>query len=109
MLELSFEFKLCECIDVFANIYMVAVCNVAFIRYTLDDSETLLQTLRKFICRGFKRCAVEREIDIVFFLPSAACGIHFFHDAESKRSCRGVGMTLSRHILHAFVKTGIPE
>ena len=69
LLELALEFQLRKRVDLFRYMHVVAVCDIIFIGYTGNDTESALQTLRKFIGRTFKRRSVEGKIDIFFLLP----------------------------------------
>ena len=109
MLELSLKLQLCERVDVFSYVNMIAVCDIPLVCNAFDNTETSLQALRKLICRGFKRSSVKREVDVVHFLPLTAGGVHFFHYIERERCGGWVCVALSGHVLDTLVKSGVSE
>ena len=109
LLEFALKFELGKGVDFFRNVYVVAVGDIALIRYPFDDAETLLQTFRELIGGTFKRRAVQREVDIFLRLPYLALVVHLLHNRKRKRLCLFVRMRFSRHILDAFVKPCVAE
>ena len=88
---------------------MIAVCDVVSVCYTLDNTETLLQTSCKFVCCGLQWRAVKAEIYVCFCSPLCAGVIKVLHNFKCKRSCWRVCVWLARHVSYAFAKTCIAK
>ena len=109
MLELALKFQLGESIYLFSNMYVVAVCNITLVCYTFYYAETLLQTSCELVRGRFQRSAVDREVDVLFFLPLLAGIVHVLHYLQCERFCFGVCVAFARHVFHTFVKTCIAQ
>ena len=88
---------------------VIRVCYIRLICYTFYNTKPFLETLCKLIRCAFKWCTIQREVDILFFLPFCTSVIHMFHNFKCKRRCRRVSMRFSCHISCAFAKSCIAK
>ena len=90
--------------------HMITVRNIIFICYALYDTETLLQTLCKFIGGGFQRRTVQTEIHIFLFFPLCTGIIQTLHDTQCKW-CSGLRLRMGNtcHITGTLAQSRISQ
>ena len=108
-LELALEFQLGEGVDMLGDVDVVGVCDIVAVSDARHHAETLLQALGELVGRGFQRCAVQAEINIVLVLPLGAGVIHMLHHVQRKGLSGGVGVALAGHILAALIQARIAQ
>ena len=102
-LELRLKLKLLECVNLFCNVDVVAVSDVALVGNAWDNTKAALKCLSKLVGSGLKRSSVEGVIDILCFLPLGALIVHVLHNLECKWSCLFVSVAVTSHSLNALV------
>ena len=107
LLELRLKFQLGIGINLLRNMDMIAVGDIILVRNAGDHTETLLQTLGKFIGSGFQRRTVKAEINMFFGLPCSSGLVEVLHHLQGKGCGGRVCVTLPGHILHALIEPGI--
>ena len=108
-LELGLKGKLLKCIDLLGYMNMVAVRDVVPVSNTLYYAESSLKSLSELICRGLKRCAVDRVVDVLFCLPLGTGGIKSLHYLKTECLALGLGKLLARYFVYALPKACIAE
>ena len=109
LLELALEFQLGEGVDMLGDVDVVGVRDIVAVSDARHHAETLLQALGELVGRGFQRCAVQAEINIVLVLPLGAGVIHMLHHVQRKGLSGGVGVALAGHILAALIQARIAK
>ncbi len=110
-LELAFELQLGRTLDLFSDMHMVAIGDIALaVGDALTYAEPLLQALGKLIGGGIPggcRTANNRYFSGGF--PLDALIVHVLHHTQGKGLCGGIGMALAGHIFAAFIQARIAQ
>ena len=91
------------------DVDVVGVRDIVAVSDARHHAETLLQALGELVGRGFQRCAVQAEINIVLVLPLGAGVVHMLHHVQRKGLGGGVGVALAGHILAALIQARIAQ
>ena len=83
-LELGFQRQLVKGVDLLGHMYVIAVRNVVAIRYTLYDTETLLQTFGKLVGGAFQRSTVQGVVDIFSCFPFGRVLVELLHNLQAQ-------------------------
>ena len=78
-LELGLELQFGECINRFADIYVVGISIIAFVCHVFNFSEASFVNLGEAVAQGFSRGSVEGKSDSCFSFSGIGCLTEFSH------------------------------
>ena len=98
-----------ESIDFFGHMDMIAIRDIAFICDTGNNTETLLETFREFVCSGLDRSSIQGEVNIRLSFPFCSMVIQASHDFQSELSTALLSVALSGDRLSTFVQASVSQ
>ena len=88
---------------------MIRIGDIVTIGHTLDDSEALLQALRKAVCCRLDRRSVKRVIDILGSFPLGGVLVELLHNLKAKLFAFALGKLLAVKSKYALPKTSVTK
>ena len=88
---------------------MIAVSDVVFICYALDNAETLLKTLCKLICCAFKRSTIKAVVTVFSLFPLRPLVVQLLHNFKTEFFALFFCELFADKAVNALPKTCITE